>query len=143
MKRRAFITLIGGAAATWPLAARAQQMGKVWRIGVPIVVSRETFSHVYAGFRQGMRELGYVEGKDFVSEWRSAEGKYERLPEVAAELRTKPGATRRQRHRPIVPSRRYCRQAARTLARGYSRSAPFGDHVQCRLSRRGAGNGRS
>src|SRR5262249_5019612 len=90
MKRRAFIMLLGGAATSsavsWPLAARAQQTGKVWRIGVPIVVSRETFSRVYAGFQQGMRELGYVEGKDFVSEWRSAEGKYERLPDVAAEL---------------------------------------------------------
>src|SRR5262249_1620909 len=45
--------------------------------------------------------------------------------------RTKPGATGRQRHRPVVPSRRSCRQAARTLARGCPRSAPFGDHVQC------------
>jgi putative ABC transport system substrate-binding protein len=86
MRRREFITLLGGATASWPLAARAQQTGKVWRIGVPIVVSRETFSRVFAGFQQGMRELGYVEGKDFVVEWRSAEGRYERLPDVAAEL---------------------------------------------------------
>jgi putative ABC transport system substrate-binding protein len=86
MKRRQFITLLGGVAAGWPFAARAQQTGKVWRIGFPIIVSREAFSRVYAGFQQGMRELGYVEGKDFVSEWRSGEGRYERLPDVAAEL---------------------------------------------------------
>ena len=85
-RRRQFITLLGGAAATWPFAARAQLAGKVWRIGIPIVVSRENFSRLYAGFQQGMQELGYVEGKDFVIEWRSAEGRYERLPEVAAEL---------------------------------------------------------
>jgi putative ABC transport system substrate-binding protein len=86
MRRRAFITLLGGAAVAWPLAARAQQTGKVWRIGFPFIVSREAFSRIYAGFQQGMRELGYVEGKDFVSEWRSGEGRYERLPDVAAEL---------------------------------------------------------
>src|SRR5262249_12370273 len=85
MRRRAFISLISGAVA-WPLAVRAQQTGKVWRIGFPGVVSRETFSRVFAGFQQGMHELGYVEGKDFVIEWRSAEGRYERLPDIAAEL---------------------------------------------------------
>ena len=69
MKRRAFIPLLGGAAAAWPLAARAQQTGKVWRIGfvaggarpVPLEMS------AYAGFLQGMRELGYVEGRDFAA----------------------------------------------------------------------------
>src|SRR5215831_10621245 len=86
MRRREFIMLLGGAAVAWPLAARAQQTGKVWRIGFPVIVSREAFSRLYAGFQQGMRELGYVEGKDFVSEWRSGEGRYERLPDVAAEL---------------------------------------------------------
>jgi len=85
MRRRNFIALLGGAAA-WPIAARAQRPGKVWRIGFPVVVPREDFSRIYAGFHQGMQDLGYVEGKDFVVEWRSAEGRYERLPEVAAEL---------------------------------------------------------
>ena len=80
--RRAFITLLGGAAA-WPLAARAQQTGKVWRIGFLSAQPRAGSGSVYAGFQQGMRELGYVEGQDFVSEWRSADGKYERLPELA------------------------------------------------------------
>ena len=85
LRRREFITLIGGAAA-WPIAARAQQAGKVWRIGLLTGVPRETFSGLYAGFQQGMRELGYVEGNDFVSDWRSADGRYERLPDLAAEL---------------------------------------------------------
>jgi ABC-type uncharacterized transport system substrate-binding protein len=84
MRRREFIKLVGGAAA-WPLAARAQQR-KVWRIGFVAAVSREQFSRLYAGFQQGMRELGYVEGKDFVSEIRSVEGRYERFPDIAADL---------------------------------------------------------
>ena len=86
MTRRAFITLLGGAAAAWPLAARAQQPAKVWRIGFLSAVTRSAASGSYASFVQGMRELGYVEGKDFVIEWRSVEGKYERFPEIAAEL---------------------------------------------------------
>jgi putative tryptophan/tyrosine transport system substrate-binding protein len=52
MKRREFITLLGGAAATWPLTAHAQQGGKVWRIGFVSAVSRERFSRLYAGFQQ-------------------------------------------------------------------------------------------
>jgi len=86
MRRRAFITLLGGAAAAWPLAARAQQAGKVWRIGVLSGASRETAFTNYEGFLQGMRELGYVEGRDFVMEYRFAEGQYERFPDFAAEL---------------------------------------------------------
>jgi putative ABC transport system substrate-binding protein len=86
MRRREFITLIGGMAAAWPLAARAQQAGKVWRIGFLSAVSRESSFRSYAALRQGMRELGYVEGKDFVIEWRSVEGKYERFPEIVGEL---------------------------------------------------------
>jgi ABC-type uncharacterized transport system substrate-binding protein len=86
MKRREFITLLGGAAA-WPIAARAQQPGKVRRIGFLSSQPRATYgSGLYAGFQQGMRELGYVEGKDFISEWRSADNKYERLPDLASEL---------------------------------------------------------
>src|SRR6516165_12715265 len=86
MTRRAFITLLGGAAAAWPLAARAQQPAKVWRIGFLSAVTRSAASGSYASFVQGMRELGYVEGKDFVIEWRSVEGKYERFSEIIAEF---------------------------------------------------------
>jgi putative ABC transport system substrate-binding protein len=85
MKRRDFITLLGSAAA-WPLAARAQQASKVWRIGFLSAVSRESSFRSYAALQQGMRKLGYVEGKDFVIEWRSVEGKYERFPEIVGEL---------------------------------------------------------
>jgi putative ABC transport system substrate-binding protein len=86
MRRRDFITLLGSAAAAWPLAAGAQQAGKVWRIGLLSGASREPTSSNYEAFLQGMRELGYAEGRDFVMEYRFADGKYERLPELAAEL---------------------------------------------------------
>jgi len=85
--RRKFVaTLLGGAAATLQLAARAQQPGKTWRIGFLLSAPRSPTPGFYAAFVQGMRELGYVEGKDFIIEWRSVEGRYERFPELAAEL---------------------------------------------------------
>jgi putative tryptophan/tyrosine transport system substrate-binding protein len=88
MRRREFITLLGGAVAPWPLAARAQQRGKVWRIGFLAGGSRPVSSdfHPYAGFLRGMRELGYVEGKEFIVEWRFAEGRFQIFPDLAAEL---------------------------------------------------------
>ena len=80
MRRRDFI--IAGMAATWPLSARAQQAGKVYRIGFLSAVSRELSSH--AALEQGMRELGYVEGKDFVLSgvpWRGNTSDFLRLLE--------------------------------------------------------------
>ena len=85
MQRREFISLLSGAAA-WPLAARAQQTGKVWSIGFLVGASSDSYSRVYAPFQLAMRELGYVERKDFVGEARYADGNYERLPDLAAEL---------------------------------------------------------
>ena len=88
MKRRAVIAGIGGAAA-WPVVARAQQAGKVWRIGFLAAGQRPvSFDEAgqYGGFPQGMRELGHVEGKDFIIEWRFAEGRPELYPGLAAEL---------------------------------------------------------
>jgi putative tryptophan/tyrosine transport system substrate-binding protein len=85
IRRREFITLVGGAAA-WPLAARAQQAGKVWQIGWLSGSSPEAAAGLHNAFLQGMGELGYVQGRDFVIEARFAEGKYERFPELAAEL---------------------------------------------------------
>ena len=86
MKRRAFITLIGGAAAAWPLAARAQQAGKIYRIGIlePIPAARNAAN--LDALRKGLRELGYVEGRDLVIEYRSADGRAERFPDLASEL---------------------------------------------------------
>jgi putative ABC transport system substrate-binding protein len=86
VRRREFITLLVGSAAIWPLLVRAQQTGKLWRICYLSAVSRESSSLSYAALQQGMRDLGYIEGKDFVLEWRSVEGKYERFSEIMAEL---------------------------------------------------------
>jgi putative tryptophan/tyrosine transport system substrate-binding protein len=88
VNRRTFITLIGGAAAAWPLTARAQQPAKIWRIGFAAGGARpvQLESSPYAGFLRGMHELGYAEGRDFVIEWRFAEGRYELFPDFAAEF---------------------------------------------------------
>ena len=89
LKRREFITLLGGAAAAWPLAARAQQPGTFRRIGFlygSIPLTQLGSEDLSRAFIQGMLELGYLEGKDFVVEWRSAAGQYERLADLAAEL---------------------------------------------------------
>jgi putative ABC transport system substrate-binding protein len=86
MRRRDFIKSIAGCAVVWPVAARAQQTGKVWRIGFLSGTSRSAIAGLYAAFEQGMRELGYVEDKDYVIEWRSVEEKYERIPDIAAEF---------------------------------------------------------
>jgi putative ABC transport system substrate-binding protein len=85
LKRREFMTLLGGAAA-WPLAARAQQAGKVPRIGFLGLASPSTFAPRLEGFRQGLRDLGYVDGATITIVYRWAEGDYEQLPRLAAEL---------------------------------------------------------
>ena len=89
MKRREFITLLGVAVAAWPLAARAQQPGTFRRIGFlygSIPLTQLASEDLSRAFIQGMLELGYLEGKDFVVEWRSAAGQYGRLADLAAEL---------------------------------------------------------
>jgi putative ABC transport system substrate-binding protein len=86
LKRREFITLLGGTAAAWPLPVRAQQAARLYRIGMLDHTSAALNAANLAGFRQGMRELGYVEGQSFVIEYRSADGRIERYPDLAAEL---------------------------------------------------------
>jgi putative tryptophan/tyrosine transport system substrate-binding protein len=81
MKRREFITLLGGTAATWPLAARAQQpAGRVYRVGLLVTASREQQLHLLKAFEQGLRNLGYRVGENVVIEYRFADGKMERCP---------------------------------------------------------------
>src|ERR1700681_3266063 len=79
IRRREFIRLLRGAAAAWPLAARAQQRAKVWRIGIVVEGMR---SAAYDGFLQGMDELGYVAGKNYLIEWRFADARYLRILEL-------------------------------------------------------------
>ena len=158
IKRREFITLLGGSALVQPLAARAQQT-KLPTIGFLVSGTPTSHGQWVAAFVQRLREFGWNEGRTVAIEYRWAEGRAERYTEIAAEfVRLKvdvivatgsapalaakratlvipivfPAAgdpvstglvaslatTRRQRHRPVDPDDRSCRQAARTLARG-------------------------
>jgi hypothetical protein len=87
VRRREFITLLGGAAA-WPVPARGQPGAKVARIGYLVTASLESPEGraMADAFRQGLRERGYVEGQSIIIEYRSADGRIERFPELANEL---------------------------------------------------------
>src|SRR5262249_9609839 len=85
LQRREFITLLGGTAAVWPLAASAQQP-VLPAIGYLHSGSYAPYAHLVAAFRQSLKDAGYVEGESVTIEYRWAEGHYDRLPALAAEL---------------------------------------------------------
>ena len=84
--RRAFITLLSGAAATWPLTARAQQAGKVPTIGLLGAATATAWSPFVASFVRRLGELGWVEGRTIAIEYRWADARNERFAEIAAEF---------------------------------------------------------
>lgn len=86
VERRTFLALIPGSLLAAPLAIEAQQTGKVYRIGVLEVVGVASNAANLSAFRRGLAELGYVEGQNFVIEYRSADGRAERFSDLATEL---------------------------------------------------------
>src|SRR5947209_7177945 len=86
LKRRDFITLLGGAAAAWPLAARAQQVAKLPTVGFLGTTTVSAWGPWTAAFVQRLRELGWIEGHNLAIEYRWAEGRSERFAEIADEL---------------------------------------------------------
>ncbi|MGA7582480.1 MAG: ABC transporter substrate-binding protein [Pseudolabrys sp.] len=85
MRRREFILLLGGAAATWPFAAHAQQP-TMPVVGFIHILSHENVPHFLPAFHKGLKEVGFVEGQNIAVEYRWAHGQYDRMPELAADL---------------------------------------------------------
>jgi ABC-type uncharacterized transport system substrate-binding protein len=86
IQRRKFLVTLSSAAASWPLAVRAQQPGRVWRIGVLETTSIALNAANFEALRQSLRELGYIEEQNLIIEYRSAEGRGEQFANLAADL---------------------------------------------------------
>src|SRR5829696_4738114 len=86
MRRREFVIGLGCAAAVWPLSTRAQQAGKIYRIGILEWIPADKNAANLNGLRKGLRDLGYVEGQNLIIEYRSADGRAERFPDLASGL---------------------------------------------------------
>ena len=133
MRRREFFTLLSGAAVGWPVAANAQQAARIARIGwlgvhlAPNPQAREAF-------RQGLRDLGYGEGRNLVIEYRDAEGKFDRLPALAAELvALKVDVI----VAPTTPAALAAKQATRTIPIVFNAGDPVGIGLVTGLARPG------
>ena len=92
MQRRGFITLLGGAAAAWPLSVKAQETARTAVVGFLTLRSSVDSPVLVTALRQGLRETGYVEGQNLTIEYDWAEGHYDRLPLSAADLVARKGA---------------------------------------------------
>src|SRR5829696_6446199 len=86
MRRREFVIGLGCVAAVWPLSTRAQQAGKIYRIGILEGIPADKNAANLNGLRKGLQDLGYVEDRNLIIEYRSADGRAERFPDLAAEL---------------------------------------------------------
>jgi putative tryptophan/tyrosine transport system substrate-binding protein len=86
MRRREFITLLGGAAAAWPVVAHAQQLGKLRTIGFSGLSTRSAESELVAAFAQRLHVLGWIENRTLTIEYRWSEGRAERFAQIAAEF---------------------------------------------------------